>query len=123
MPIAPELNTEAREFLLGEIASGRLGQTGELGFVILHDCGDVAFLLVSTWRNSNELWETAYVKQADNGIGFGPFEIGGLHKPDFCVWELGAVAHEAQAWSRYLGSARDEHAREDYFFDMFSGMI
>jgi hypothetical protein len=36
---------------------------------------------------------------------------------------LGAVAHEAQAWSRYLGSARDEHAREDYFFDMFSGMI
>jgi hypothetical protein len=123
MPIAPELNAEARDFLLAEIAAGRFEPAGELGFVILHDCGDVVFLLVSTWRNSNELWETIYVKQRDNGDGFGPVEVAGLHKPDFCVWELGAVAHEAQAWSRYLNSARETGDRDTYFFDMFSGMI
>ena len=123
MPVAPELNAEAREFLLAEVESGRFAQRGELGFALLHDCGDVVFLLVSTWRNSNELWETIYVKQPDNGNGFGPLEVAGLHKPDFCVWEMGAVAHESQAWIRYLGSARDARARETYFFDMYSGMI
>jgi hypothetical protein len=122
-PIAPELNSEARSFLLSETESGRFTANQELGFVLLHDCGDVVFLLVSTWRNSNELWETVYLKQADNGIGFEPLHHSDQHKPSFCVWEMGAVAHEAQAWSRYLASNRDHDARETYFFDMYAGVI
>ena len=122
-PIAPELNSEARSFLLSETESGRFRASQELGFVILHDCGDVVFLLVSTWRNSNELWETIYLKQTDNGTGFEPLHHSDQHKPAFCVWEMGAVAHEAQAWSRYLASSRDREARETYFFDMYSGVI
>ena len=40
--------------------SGELELSGELGFVILHRCdASFYFLLVSTWRNDNELWETA----------------------------------------------------------------
>jgi hypothetical protein len=122
-PISPELSAEARGFLLAEIDSRRFAAGDELGFVILHDCGDVVFLLVSTWRNSNELWETVYLKQADNGGGFEPLHHADQHKPVFCVWEMGAVAHEAQAWSRYLASERDHDARETYFFDMYAGVI
>ena len=122
MPIEPTVHEEARGFLRSEFESGRFASDGEPGFVILHDCGDVVFLIVSTWRNSNELWETVYVKQADNGGEFGPIKFGS-HKPAYCVWEMGAVAHEAQAWSRYLLSARDLGAQETYFFDMFAGMI
>jgi len=122
-PISPELSAEARGFLLSEISSGRFAAGNEIGFVILHDCGDVVFLLVSTWRNSNELWETVYLKQPDNGGGFEPLHHSDQHKPVFCVWEMGAVAHEAQAWSRYLASERDHEARETYFFDMYAGVI
>jgi hypothetical protein len=123
MPVSPELRTEARGFLLDEIEAGRFTTGDEIGFAILHDCGDVALLMVSTWRNSNELWETIYVKHKDNGGGFLPEHPGGLHRPAYCVWEMGAVAHEAQAWSRYLMSTRDDSALERYFFDMYSGMI
>ena len=122
-PLDPDLSSEAREFLLAEVRSGRLAAEDELGFAILHDCGDVIFLLVSTWRNSNELWESVYVNQRDNGLGFAALEPAGHHKPVYCVWEMGAVAHEAQAWSRYLLSARDSEARETYFFDMYAGVI
>src|SRR5688572_15052437 len=122
-PISPELSAEARGFLLAEIQSGEFTPGNELGFAVLHDCGDVVFLLVCTWRNSNELWETVYVKLPDNGGGFEPLRHSDQHKPAFCVWEMGAVAYEAQAWSRYLASARDDNARETYFFDMYAGVI
>ncbi len=35
-------------------------------------------------------------------------------RPAFCVWELGAVCHEQDAWSRYLLSERDADARRAY---------
>ena len=36
-----------------------------LGFVILHRCGnDFYFLIVSTWRGNNEVWETVFYKMA-----------------------------------------------------------
>ena len=123
LPIAPELETEARGFLLGEVEAGGFSAENELGFVLLHDCGDVVFLIISTWRNTNELWETLYVKHPEEGRGFELMRFSGHHRGAYCVWEMGAAAHEAQAWSRYLQSARDASARDTYFFDMYSGLI
>ena len=74
--------------------------------MILHDCGDAVFLIVSTWRNSNELWETPYVKLRDNGGGFEPVEVTGIHRPALLRLGDGRVAHESKAWSRYLSSNR-----------------
>jgi hypothetical protein len=122
-PIGPELDAEARAFLKSEIESGRLPVEHDLGFAILHDCGDVVFLLISLWRNSNELWEAPYLKLRDNGGGFEPVAESGILRPAFCVWEMGAVAHESKAWSRYLNSNRGQTARESYYFDMYSGLI
>jgi hypothetical protein len=101
--------------------SGELDLDGDLGFVILHRCGQsFYFLLVSTWRNDNELWETVWAK---NGGEFEPWPADGPHRPTFCVWELGAVCHEQRAWSRYLRSQRDAAARKAYLLDSYNGEV
>ena len=104
----------ARGSLRGAVDSGAIALDDDLGFVILHRCGEsFYFLLVSTWRNDNELWETVWAKDGD-ASGFHPWPLEGTHRPTFCVWELGAVWHEQQAWSRFLRSERDAEAREAY---------
>jgi hypothetical protein len=104
--------------------SGELALAGELGFVILHRCGEsFYFLLVSTWRNDNELWETVWAKDGGDADAFEPWPIGRGHRPTYCVWELGAVCHEQRVWSRYLRSSRDAKAKEAYLGDSFAGLV
>lgn len=93
-----------------------------LGFVVLHRCGqDFYFLIVCTWRNSNEIWETVFYKDGDAMPAFEPFPRDGAHKPTFCVWELVPVWHEQQAWVRFLTSSRDEAAAQAWLSDLFAG--
>lgn len=56
-PVAPEVTLLAYDFLTTS------PQTPEgMGFVLLHRCGgDFSFLIVSTWRNDNKLWETVFI--------------------------------------------------------------
>ena len=117
-PIPAEITALAHEAL--EIAVQRLD--GELGFVILHRCGaSFYFLLVSTWRNENELWETVLVKAGEHEPAFGPWPLGAGHHPTFCVWELRAVCHEQAAWSRYLRSPRRANDMQTYLEDSYDG--
>jgi len=93
-----------------------------LGFVLLHRCGhDFYFLIVCTWRNENELWETVFYKNGDAMAAFAPFPRDGLHKPTFCVWELVPAWHEKQAWVRFLSSTRDDSAAQVWLADSFDG--
>ena len=95
----------------------------DLGFVLLHRCGEsFYFLLVSTWRNDNELWETVWAKSGDD-VGFHPWPLEGPHRPTFCVWELGAVCHEQRAWSRFLAGPRDAAAEEVYLRESLAGEV
>ena len=122
-PVPPSVSDLARLGLADAARLGELRLGGELGFVILHRCGGgFYFLLVSTWRNDNELWETVWAKDGD-ASGFHPWPLEGTHRPTFCVWELGAVCHERQAWSRYLSSPRDTGARQEYLLDTFAGEV
>ena len=90
--------------------------------MILHRCGaSFYFLLVCTWRSHNELWETVWAKAGDHDPCFRPWPREGTHVPTFCVWELGAVSHEREAWSRYLSSARDDEARRAYLSSSYAG--
>lgn len=123
-PVPAEIRRLARDHLQAEDRAGRLGLEGDLGFVVLHLCGDsFYFLIVSTWRGSNELWETVYYKQDDAMPGFAIFPREGQHKPTYCVWELGPVLHEKQAWVRFLSSARDLPAEQAYLADQCSGPV
>jgi hypothetical protein len=113
----------ARGSLRGAADSGAIELDRDLGFVILHRCGrSFYFLLVSTWRNDNELWETVWAK-TDDAEGFHPWPLEGSHRPTFCVWELGAVWHEQQAWSRFLRSDRCPEAEEAYLRDSYEGEV
>ena len=123
LEITQEQFAESREFLVAEAEAGRLKLEGELGFVILHSAGPVLLLMVMTWRNTNEIWESTYVKEAGAEGNYRPntFESGPWGT--YCVWELGAVWHERNAWVRFIQSKRDEEAKREYLNDRFSGRV
>ena len=117
--VPDEWRASSLEFLRAEAASGALPISGDLGFVIHHLCGEsFYFLIVWTWRNANEAWETVY--GAHEGE---PFQVLPLkhHKEVACVWEFGAVAHEMNAWARFLRTERDEAAKQAYLDDRYAG--
>lgn len=121
--IPEEIDTEAHAFLRGEVGAGRLSLDGDLGFIVNHLSGDSVYLLmVFTWRNDNEMWESVYAKDVSAGGPFRPVPQG-THKGVICVWEFGAVAHEHEAWTRFLYSERDENAKRVYLADRFSGTV
>ncbi len=94
-----------------------------MGFILLHRCGaDFYFLIICTWRNSNELWETVFYKNGEAMAEFAPFPRNGDHKPTLCVWELVPVWHEQQAWVRFLRSQRDGKAALMWLSDCFEGL-
>jgi hypothetical protein len=122
-PIDDAVVRQGHAFFAAEERAGRLELAGDIGFAILHLCGAETFLLMAcTWRNENELWESCYVKKSLSA-GFELIPRESRHKPTYCVWEMGAVWHEAQAWKRYLVSARDEPARLAYLADRFAGPV
>jgi hypothetical protein len=79
--------------------------------------------MITTWRNTNEIWESVYVKEAAQTEGYKLIEFQQTHRGTFCVWELGPVWHERHAWVRFLSSKRDEVAKLEYINDRFSRMI
>jgi hypothetical protein len=64
-----------------------------------------------------------WAKDGDGDVFFRPWPIEGVHRPTFCVWELGAVCHELRAWSRFLCSPRDVTARHAYLRDTYDGLV
>ena len=117
-PVPKEIEKLARDYLKD------VRVAGDLGFVILHRCGEAFyFLLVSTWRNENELWESVYAKQSAGEPDFKPFIVETAHRGTFCVWELGVVWHEQQAWKRFLTSKRATEDVTRYLNDRFEGSV
>ena len=126
-PVPAAVAAAARALLACE-AGGRLGLDGDFGFVILHRCGaDFHFLLVTLWRGNNEAWEAVWYHQGEMAE-FAPFDPAyppdaGVPRPTFCVWELGVVAHEAAAWSRFLASPRAGNDLARWRADLFAGTV
>jgi hypothetical protein len=119
LPVQADVHASARTFLIRT----NLDQLGELGFVVLHRCGEhFHFLLACSWKGNNEAWESVYAKDAGDA-DFRDYPHSGPHRGTYCVWEMGAVAHEARAWRRYLLSARDDTALTAWFADQYEGAI
>jgi hypothetical protein len=122
-PITPEQSAEARAYLASEVEAGRLKLDDELGFVILHRAGSWLLLMLMTWRQTNEIWESVYAKPVEQAGSYAPTQFETNHRGTFCVWELGIVWHERHAWVRFLSSKRDDAAKLDYLHDRFSGRV
>lgn len=117
-PVPKEIEELARDYLKD------VRVAGDLGFAILHRCGEAFYFLpVSTWRNENELWESVYAKQNAGQANFEPFTAETTHCGTFCVWELGVVWHELQAWKRFLTSKRVTEDITRYLIDRFEGSV
>jgi hypothetical protein len=119
-PFAEAEVSAAQDFVLSEAKSGRLALHNEIGFTVQHRCASVDIFYVCSWRENNELWETLYWLPS-----------GGVFQPvpresktaTYCVWVIPAVAHEQQAWLKYLRSSRDDAARRAYCIDHFAGEV
>lgn len=125
--IVPEIAAKARVYA-AEQALPAAAQPDDLGFVILHKCGEhFHFLLLQLWRGANEIWEAVYY--LDEGMdGFAPFAPANpgppaVLRPTFCVWEMGIVAFEAREWSAFLTASRDDAAVDAYLSSRFDGEV
>ena len=63
------------------------------------------------------------VKDLTQAGGYEPLMHESSHRETICVWELGPIWHERNAWVRFLSSKRDEEAKLAYLNDRFSGMV
>lgn len=124
-PVTERADSLARAALAGNRA---FAFSDDFGFCILHRCGtDFYFLLPTVWRGANEAWESVWY--LDGGAAaFAPFDpayppVAGPVRAAFCVWELGVVAHEAAAWSRFLASPRAEPDLQRWLDDRFEGGV
>lgn len=114
----------AQNFLEDQAALTSVPGTNELGFVLLHRCGEsFYFLLLCTWRNSNELWETVFYLDVEKMEGFALFPQREQHKGAFCVWEMGVVTYETRVWAQYLMSARKLEDENTYLLSSSPGEI
>ena len=119
--VSPEQAAEGRAYLAAEV--DRLKLDHELGFVILHRAGNYLLLMLMTWRNTNEIWESVYFKDVTQDGGYKLNEFPTSHRGTFCVWELGIVWHERQAWKQFFASQRDNEAKLAYINDRFEGSV
>lgn len=114
-PVEPAIRDLARNFLLGQSVSSSAPCGNELGFILLHRCGEgFYFLMLCTWRENNELWKTVFFLKAETMPDFALFPQKHQHKGTFCVWEMSVVAHETQAWTTYLISDRKQEDVDTY---------
>ncbi|PCH48430.1 MAG: hypothetical protein COC23_00220 [Hyphomicrobiales bacterium] len=114
-PIEQPIRDLGRDFLSRQTTSVGIPSAQELGFVVLHRCGEgFYFLMLCTWRENNELWKTVFFFEADRMEDFALFPQDEPHKGTFCVWEMAVVSHETQAWTTYLLSDRTDQDAGTY---------
>ncbi len=114
-PIEQSIFELAQSFVSRKLRSDGSPSAQELGFVLLHRCGQgVYFLGLCTWRGNNELWKTIFFFETDTMEDFALFPQDEAHKDTFCVWELAVVCHEVQAWTTYLKSNRTDQDADRY---------
>lgn len=116
--IPAEKLRELNGFLEGEILRGKIDPEIGLGFAIYSP----GYLNVARWRKENpivlrnSLYEF-YPSAPLNTALPGDLNAGGA----FCVWELGIVAHEREAWKKYLTSKRAREDKVQYLIDFIEG--
>lgn len=114
-PIQQSIRDLARDFVSRQTAIVGVPSAEELGFVLLHRCGEgFYFLGLCTWRENNELWKTVSCFDAARMEDFELFPQDGPHRDTFCVWELAVVSHETLAWQTYLLSDRTNQDADTY---------
>lgn len=88
---------------------------GPVGFVIVHEARPANFVLIHLWQGV-DLQQWYFTSPLSQPSAFVPFQRGTVG----CVWELGLMQHERQAWIRTVLSGASQ---AEYLQDLISGPI
>jgi len=111
---------EAREFIKRKMNSVEGNLELGLGFVILSR----GMLNFSLWSESQIIIPKQEI--------YAPFPRTKHHDTKkisideegaYCLWEMGIVAHEKEAWKKYLASGHMIKDKENYLNNFFSGNL
>lgn len=121
VPVDKYVLRNAKKFLRESIRKNKIGDNpilSGLGFAILSD----DMLNLAVWDSKhpivlkNSLYEYAGGFRTPNSLDI-------RHEGCFCIWELGIVAHERDAWKKYLASERTEQDKRAYLKNFFRGEL
>lgn len=88
---------------------------GQVGFVIIHEARPADFVLIHLWQGV-DLQQWYFTSPLSQSTAFVPFQRGTVG----CVWELGIMQHEREAWVRTVLSGASQ---AEYLQDLISGQI
>jgi len=118
-PLDPNYLEQNMEYIEKQIRDDVIKSHIGMGFAKV--CKDA--IGVATWDENNPIViqsQLFYVKNQDISTA-EEMNIG--EEGPYCVWELGIVAHEKEAWKRYLDSQHTEKDKEKYLNDTIEGLL
>ena len=132
-PVLWDLVVDAKKFLVSEISGGKIEPLTGMGFAILSK----DMLNVARWDTEypivlrNQIYGYHYNNLTDDKLRafglesrfhnaelFNTQEIG-----SFCIWELGIVNFEKDAWKEYLASKRTKRDKKQYLGKVIEGPL
>ena len=117
-PFDKNLIKQSTDFLHNEIKKGRIETYIGTGFAILSE----DMLNVAIWDNEhpivlkNQIY--GYKKDFERAELLDMGDVG-----SFCIWELGIVNHERNAWKKFLESDKTEEEKLKYLFRVYDGLL
>jgi hypothetical protein len=69
-----------------------------VGFVIVHDAGDLCIALYDWWAGEHEIHQRMYSAPLDSPDALKSHPTPALG----CVWELAVIDHERRSWLRHI---------------------
>lgn len=120
---------DAKKFISAEISRGRISSETGLGFSILSkDMLSVVrwgreypIVTIQTLYQFNPMTQEQLRMLGRKSV-FDSAEVLDLNKVgSFCIWELGIVAHEKEAWKKYFASGRTSEDKKRYLDDTIRG--
>ena len=112
---------ETDMFILREIREGKINPFSGLGFMILSE----NTLNLARWDEEipyllkNNVYSINLEKKHIKILGM----LERMEEGAFCMWELGIVSHEKEAWKKYLNSSRKLKNKEEYLNTFFDGKL
>ncbi len=92
----PDLVLAAKEIAL-DLLENRTTQHSHygVGFVGIHEGRGANFVFVDWWADENELHHHVFISSSDDLLSL---KEKTRDDPTACVWDLGVLAHEREAW-------------------------
>ena len=110
--------SDATRLLEREVAEGKIDPLTGLGFAILSE----GMLNVARWDKEYPIVVKNQIYGFEGSINSAkPLDI--MDVGSFCIWELGIVAHEKEAWKRFLDSERGKNEKCGYLSDFIEGNL